>query len=689
MSTESLLEIRDLSVTLPTDSSALRAVRGVSLDLRRGETLGIVGESGSGKSMTALALMNLLPPAARRQAAAIRFGDDDLAAMGEKDLAGRVRGRRIGMIFQEPMTSLNPVYTIGRQLIETMTIHGGTSVAAARRRAIELLEKVGLPDPASRLKQYPHEMSGGQRQRVMIAMALMNEPELLIADEPTTALDVTIQAQILHLLSELQRELGMAMILITHDLGVVSRAADRIAVMYAGDIVETGTTEAVLSAPRHPYTQGLLECVPGYREASARRLGSIPGIVPSMTGEIRGCAFAARCPRAVPRCHQEDPPRRPVAAGQSDGAARSFVCHDPEETRGRGFAGGDTATGPAIRRGGDSVLRVDDASCTFSVRRGLFGKRKPLRALDRVSLDIRKGEVLALVGESGCGKTTLTRTIMGLQTPDAGTVTLAGRPLGEQPARQRARLIQPIFQDPYSSLNPRQTIGDLIRRPLVINRLGDAREQRARVHRMMDYVGLPSRVFNSFPDQLSGGQRQRAAIARALILDPEIVICDEPTSALDVSVQAQILNLLLDLRDELDLTYLFVTHDLSVVRHLADRVAVMYLGEIVECGPGEQVLNRPKHPYTRALLDSALSIEPSLGVPAPDLAGDFPNPMNRPSGCPFHPRCPLADQRCRQRVPATETLDGTLVKCWKADTPPPSGPLDVRPDHNNKEDAAP
>ncbi|KAF0807382.1 oligopeptide/dipeptide ABC transporter ATP-binding protein-like protein [Alcanivorax xiamenensis] len=693
MSTESLLEIRDLSVAIPTETSTLRAVRGVDLELRRGETLGIVGESGSGKSMTALALMNLLPPAARRSAACVNFAGADLSAVSEKELAGQVRGRKIGMIFQEPMTSLNPVYSIGRQLTETMTLHGDVSVAQARRRAIELLEKVGLPDPGSRLKQYPHELSGGQRQRVMIAMALMNEPELLIADEPTTALDVTIQAQILHLLHGLQTELGMSMILITHDLGVVSRAADRIAVMYAGDIVETGTTGQVLEDPRHPYTRGLLECVPGYREASARRLGSIPGVVPSMTGEIRGCAFAARCSRAVETCFTESPPVRAL------GSARTYVCHDPEETPGRlSPAEPPVARAAATRQDQDCVLKVEGVSRSFSVRRGMFGKRKSLKALDNVSLEIRKGEVLALVGESGCGKSTLTRTILGLDIPDSGSVTLAGRPVGELPPRQRARMIQPIFQDPYSSLNPRKTIGDIIGRPLQVNQVGARGEQQARVRRMMELVGLPTRVFNSFPDQLSGGQRQRVAIARALILDPEIVICDEPTSALDVSVQAQILNLLLDLRDELDLTYLFVTHDLSVVGHLADRVAVMYLGEIAECGDRDQVLAHPKHPYTRALLDSALTIAPELDVPEPHLTGDFPNPMNRPGGCPFHPRCPLADARCRSRVPERErSTDGTLVKCWKAGDAggvfsqlAKGQALDAVPTpENNKEESAP
>ncbi|MDF0750114.1 ABC transporter ATP-binding protein [Marinobacter sp. 71-i] len=666
MSTASILDIQDLSVEIPTDSATLKAVRGISLDLKRGETLGIVGESGSGKSMIALAIMNLLPPSARRAAASINFDGSDLAHAGERELAMKVRGQRIGMIFQEPMTSLNPVYSIGRQLTETMTLHRKVSRAEAEKRAIYLLEKVGLPDPASRLKQYPHELSGGQRQRVMIAMALMNEPELLIADEPTTALDVTIQAQILYLLQDLQKELGMSMILITHDLGVVSRSADKIAVMYAGDIVETGTAEEVLRNPQHPYTQGLLECVPGYRGDAAHRLGSIPGIVPSMTGTIRGCAFASRCPRVVDACKTEVLPRKQLGPG------RTYVCHDPDATRNQSTADLHSAANEVPvelpKTPGEKVLTVDGVSCTFSVRRGLFGKRRSLKALDNVSLDIRKGEVLALVGESGCGKTTLSRTIMGLQQPDAGSVSLGQHEISTLPAWQRARMIQPIFQDPYSSLNPRKTIGDIIGRPLVVNHIGTKPEQLAKVHKMMEHVGLPRRVFNSYPDQLSGGQRQRAAIGRALIMDPEIVICDEPTSALDVSVQAQILNLLLDLRDELDLTYLFVTHDLSVVQHMADRVAVMYLGEIVECGERRQVLTSPKHPYTRALLDSALSISPDLSVPAPGLSGEFPNPMNRPYGCPFHPRCPMAEQQCREEVPRPEIIDTTFVKCWKART---------------------
>lgn len=665
MNMASILDIQDLSVDIPTDSSTLHAVRGISLELNRGETLGIVGESGSGKSMTALALMNLLPPAAKRQASCIDFDGSDLTHATERELASKIRGQRIGMIFQEPMTSLNPVYSIGRQLKETMTLHRKVSDTEAENRAVYLLEKVGLPDPASRLKQYPHELSGGQRQRVMIAMALMNEPELLIADEPTTALDVTIQAQILHLLRELQQEFGMSMILITHDLGVVSRAADNIAVMYAGDIVETGKTGEVLENPRHPYTKGLLECVPGYKGQSQQRLGAIPGIVPAMTGDISGCAFASRCQRAAGVCRTTNPPTKKLHQG------RYFVCHEPD-VEGRGLAAErPTASERTVTsnvRGTEDILTVDHVSCTFSVRRGMFGKRKPLQALDDVSLTLKKGEVLALVGESGCGKTTLTRTIMGLQAPSTGSVTLNGQRIENLPPMDRARMIQPIFQDPYSSLNPRKTIGEIIAKPLFVHGIGSNQEQHQQVRKMMELVGLPSRVFNSYPDQLSGGQRQRAAIGRALILNPEVVICDEPTSALDVSVQAQILNLLLDLRDELDLTYLFVTHNLSVVQHMADRVAVMYLGEIVECGERDQVMSDPKHPYTHALMNSALSISPGESVPDPGLSGDFPNPMNRPSGCPFHPRCPLADQQCREQAPGPELIDNTLVQCWKART---------------------
>jgi len=671
--TLSSLDIAGLSVDIPGTAGTLRAVRNVSLHVGRGETLGIVGESGSGKSMTALSIMNLLPPAAQRHARSISLASQDLAAANEQELCDTVRGQRIGMIFQEPMTTLNPVYSIGRQLTEVSTLHGRLSQAAAEARAVYLLEKVGLPDPRSRLRQYPHQLSGGQRQRVVIAMALMNEPELLIADEPTTALDVSVQAQILHLLKQLQQEFGMAMILITHDLGVVSRAADRIAVMYAGEVVETGTVAEVLNTPKHPYTQGLLACVPGHGGETGTRLGSIPGIVPSMVGEPRGCAFASRCPRVVDECRSSTPPTR------NPGPGHRFVCLDPqprqaqaapEPTQPQPATGGPTMPARPARAETEAVLRVQDVNCTFWVRRGLFGGKRPLHALNGIDLEIRRGEVLALVGESGCGKTTLTRVMLGFQQPDSGSVLLDGKPIADLRGDERARRIQPIFQDPFSSLNPRKTIGEIIMQPLRINRLGDNRSRLNKTHEMMELVGLPLRVFNSYPSQLSGGQRQRVAIGRALIMRPEIVICDEPTSALDVSVQAQILNLLLDLRDELDLTYLFVTHNLSVVKHMADRVAVMYLGQIVERGERSAIFEHPRHPYTRALLASALSISPGESIPDTGLGGDFPNPLNMPTGCPFNPRCSLADGRCRSEVPPPRTISGTLVRCFHAEESP-------------------
>ncbi|HET7633574.1 MAG TPA: ABC transporter ATP-binding protein [Burkholderiales bacterium] len=665
--TAQALRVSGLSVSIPLASGTLQAVRNINLVLRPGQTLGVVGESGSGKSITALAIMKLLPPAARRSAGAIRLGSTDLMAADERELAMAVRGKRIGMIFQEPMTSLNPVYTIGRQLIETMTLRGEVSATAAEARAVFLLEKVGLPDPRSRLGQYPHQLSGGQRQRVMIAMALMNEPELLIADEPTTALDVTIQAQILRLLADLQREFGMSMILITHDLGVVARVADRVAVMYAGEIVETGTVAEVLSDPRHPYTRGLLACVPDTGNGeNPRRLGSIPGIVPSMIGDTTGCAFASRCPRVVARCRVAHPPRRDL------GPERSFLCFDPRTTDANASAvitDNETAVpriAPGATAAADTILAVRDVSCTFRVRRGFFGRPRPLRAVDHVDLDVRRGEVLALVGESGCGKTTLSRIMLGSQRIDSGDVMLDGTLLSALPDKQRARRIQPIFQDPYSSLNPRRTISEIIAQPLRVHGIGDAASRLAQTERMMDLVGLPRRLFHSYPSQLSGGQRQRAAIARAIIMAPDLLICDEPTSALDVSVQSQILNLLLDLRDELHLTYLFITHNLSIVRYLADRIAVMYFGQIVELGDKHAVLENPRHPYTRALLKSILSITPGAGIPDAGLGADFPNPLDVPRGCRFHPRCPLADDRCRNEVPQPVWLGGAMARCLQA-----------------------
>jgi len=639
MSTNSLLQIDGLDVTLPTPGGPLHAVRGMSLTLARGEALGIVGESGSGKSMTALALMRLLPPGARLRARAMRYQGEDLAALPDAQFAASVAGRRIAMIFQEPMTSLNPVYTIGRQMTELM-IRDGASAAQARERALYLLDRVKVPDPAQRLRSYPHQLSGGQRQRVMIAMALMTGPELLIADEPTTALDVTVQAQILDLLAELRQEFGMAMILITHDLAVVANAVDRVMVMYGGQPLELGATRTVLSAPRHPYTHGLLGCAPGTGPRGAR-LSAIPGIVPSLIGPQAGCEFAPRCASATAACRAADIAATPRAA---DGWFRCLHPQGQEAEEGRrqtpfgnqtpgiytaASVGCQTPAGcltPAAETTGcpaplsDAEVSAEDlgSECvlvarnivrTFTLRKGLFAKPYTVRAVDDASLTVRRGETLAVVGESGSGKSTLARILLGLDEPDQGRITLGGKAVGALAPLERARLVQPVFQDPYSSLNPRRPVGDIVARPLALHGAVPAAERRAQVARMLDRVGLPQRVINSFPGQLSGGQRQRVAIARALILRPQLLLCDEPTSALDVSVQAQILNLLQDLQEEFGLSMLFITHDIGVVRQIADRVVVMRGGRIVEAGPAATVLERPSHEYTALLLASVPSLQ--------------------------------------------------------------------------------
>ncbi|MCO6392576.1 dipeptide ABC transporter ATP-binding protein [Aliihoeflea aestuarii] len=593
-----ILSVEDLEVILDTPAGQLKAVRGTSFDLKAGEAIGIVGESGSGKSMTALALMRLLPRIARTRAGSITLDDRSLVALSDGEFARSISGRKISMIFQEPMTSLNPVYTIGRQMTETVVRFSGLSRSAARKRAIELLDRVRIPDPAGRMHQYPHQLSGGQRQRVMIAMALMSEPELIVADEPTTALDVTVQAQIMELLAELRREFGMAMMLITHDLAVVAATVDKVAVMYGGEVVESGPCRDILTEPRHPYTRGLLACVPKMDHAPTR-LGAIPGIVPALLGNVDYCVFSSRCAQVRPQCRTAKPPVR-------DDGHRSYKCIlSTAEINALPAAQPDEAIRASkIERGGQPLLEARNVHKVYQVKRGLFSRRTALHALDDVSFAIHPGETFALVGESGSGKSTLARILLGLETADKGEARLSGRIVSRVDPRERARLMQPIFQDPYSSLNPRHTIARIIARPLEIHDIGDATSRRKAVASVMERVGLPERVMNNYPSQMSGGQRQRVAIARALIMKPALLVCDEPTSALDVSVQAQILNLMTDLQRDLGLTYLLITHNIAVVHQVATRVAVMNKGQIVEVGEVDQVLRRPRHDYTRLLLSS-------------------------------------------------------------------------------------
>ena len=649
-----LLDIRGLSIEIPLDHGTLNAVRDVDLAVDQGECLGVVGESGSGKSLTALSILGLLPRRAVRRAQRLALGSDDLQAMDEAALARRIRGRRVGFVFQEPMTSLNPVYTIGRQLMETMLLHGTATPAQARRRAIELLERVGISGAERRLASYPHELSGGQRQRVVIAIALMNRPELLIADEPTTALDVTVQAQILALLAELQRESGMGMLLISHNLGAVSQVADRVAVMYAGEVVETAPAAALFDDPRHPYTRGLLGALPGAAHAvPGQPLQTIRGVVKSFYARPSSCVFAGRCEFKTGRCEAGRPPLLEPAPGHWSRCIFPAVA-----------AAAETKAVPIAERRltQDVALEASGLAKAYRVRGGLFKPKAVLQAVRDVSLSVHVGETLAVVGESGCGKSTLARLLLGLESADAGTISVGGRGLATLERRERARLVQLVFQDPYASLNPSRSVRAIVRRPLDLLADGDRGTRDERVSALLDSVGLPRRLHGASPGQLSGGQRQRVAIARALVTSPRLIVCDEPTSALDVSVQAQILNLLLGLRERLGLSLVLISHDLTVVAHMADRIAVMYLGEIVEIGSAQQVLKRPLHPYTRALLDATPTVDGHTDLSQVRLQG-YADPTKRPPGCAFSNRCPRAGDRCRREAPALREVDGHRVAC--------------------------
>lgn len=675
-----VLSVEGLHVDLPLTEGMLHPVRGIDFQINAGETLCIVGESGCGKSMTSLAIMGLLPRRALRRARRLEFAGEDLCGATDRRMA-RIRGNQLGMIFQEPMTSLNPSYTIGNQLEEAMLVHRPVARREARDRAVFLLEKVGITAAGRRLGQYPHQLSGGLRQRVMIAMTLMCGPKLIIADEPTTALDVTIQAQILRLLRDLQAEFNMALMLITHDLGVVARVADRVAVMYAGQFVEHATAADLFASPLHPYTQGLLRCIPvPGRVRAGDHLGSIPGMVPNMIGEQHGCSFANRCDHAFDACATSAVPL------VSLDSRRGFRCLLPVQraTRNAGIVASGissldlathrivpaASTVPAYAPVPAPVLEARNVHRSYLVRQGVFQAPLTLHAVKGVSLTLNRGDVLALVGESGCGKSTLARLLLGLETPSSGDILFDGRSTRGQDRIAVARRIQPVFQDPYSSLNPRKTIASIVELPLLVHGIGTPQQRRRRCTEMLERVGLPKRVLDNHPNQLSGGQRQRVAIARALIMHPEVVICDEPTSSLDVSVQAQILNLLTDLRKDLGLTYLLISHDLAVVEHLATRVAVMYLGRIVEERATGALTRSPMHPYTRTLLASALTPEPGRGLP--EAHGDataFPNPLNVPPGCSFHPRCPEAMAICREKSPSPVTAAGTgLIECHLHDS---------------------
>ena len=597
-----LLEVEGLRVALPTPDGELHAVRSVDFSVDEGRTLCLVGESGCGKTLTALALMGLLPRQARRHAARLHFDCEDLRHADETRLT-RLRGDRLAMIFQEPMTALNPAYTIGAQLEEALRLHRRVGRRAARERATFLLSRVGVESPAHILAQYPHQLSGGQRQRAMIAMALMCGPKLVIADEPTASLDAVTRLKLLDLLRDLQAEFGLALILITHDLGVAARAGDRVAVMYAGQIVEQAPARELFASPLHPYTQALLRAAPALGAVPRpRRLGAIPGAVPNLIGLQPGCSFADRCAHVFDACRAHNVS---LAAASAERIVRCLL--PPAE------AARLAKLRPAVNTGGDApprdpaaLLEARNVSRNYHLSQGLFRAARPIAAVAGVSLTLRRGEVLALVGESGSGKSTLARLLMGLEPPDSGEVLLDGQKLSSLGRVGVARRVQPVFQNPYGSLNPGKTVAAIVGLPLAAHGIGAASERRRRVAEMIDRVGLPQRALDLYPRELSGGQRQRVAIARALVMTPDIVICDEPTSALDVSVQAQILNLLQDLQRDFSLTYLLISHDLAVVAQMATRVAIMRNGVIVEESDVDTATRAPTHPHTQELLAAAL-----------------------------------------------------------------------------------
>ena len=653
-----ILDVQDLHVTFPSEDGAVHAVRGLNFKVQRGEILGIVGESGSGKSVTSMAIMGLLDESAK-VSGAIKISGTDILGRSDRYLS-HIRGKTMSMVFQDPLSALTPVYTIGDQLIEALQTHQDLSGQEATERALELLGMVGIPNPQVRFKSFPHEFSGGMRQRVMIAMAIANDPDLIICDEPTTALDVTIQAQILELLKTAQRETHAAIIMITHDLGVVADLADNVQVMYAGRIVESGTVDDIFYAPQMPYTIGLLGALPRPDEKSDTALATLDGNPPSMLVVPTACPFAPRCPLASDACMDGEPTLHHVPSAPQDNpkeprehnvaCVRAADIWDNKWTYLDIFPTPrdiDRGVGRRNREDRDAVLRVEGLVKTFPLTKGAIMKRRvgTVHAVDGISFEVKSGETVALVGESGCGKTTTLLEILDLVKPEQGRIVVLGKDtatLGRAERKEVRKNLQVVFQDPMASLDPRMPISDILGEPLQYN--GFSRQQIVeRTAELMELVGLEAAHLNRYPRHFSGGQRQRIGIARALALEPQLLILDEPVSALDVSIQAGVINLLDDLKAKLGLSYLFVAHDLSVVRHIADRVAVMYLGRIVEIGEVEEVFNEPQHPYTQALLSA---------IPVPDpikercrhrilLEGDLPSPADPPSGCRFRTRCPL------------------------------------------------
>jgi peptide/nickel transport system ATP-binding protein len=678
-----LLEVEDLKTQIRLRRGMVHAVDGLSFEVEAGETLGIVGESGCGKTMAAMSIIRLLPRGGFIAGGEIRLEGRDLAKLSDAELRA-VRGDDVGMVFQDPMNSLNPTMMIGKQIAEVVTTHRDVSKAAAMDRAAEVLGLVGLPRPKERLRDYPHQLSGGLRQRVMIAMALACDPKLLIADEPTTALDVTIQEQILNLLDRIKRELGMGIMLITHDMGVIAGRADRVLVMYAGRKVETAETLELFKNVRHPYTEALLASIPQLDQDRSQELYSIPGLPPDLRRPPLACRFAARCAFATEQCRTHDPPlggedpnhpyacfhpRKSSVIDMSDLGAELIAQAEKNKALMASFGKElellATAEEPVVaataeRNGGpEFILEFRDVTKEFPITAGAILRRKigALHAVTELQLGIRPGETFGLVGESGCGKTTLGRMGVGLEVPTSGQVLFDGTDLASVKGakfRELRRDLQFMFQDPYASLDPRMRVKEIISEPLDIAGIGTPKERADKVRSALDEVGLGYDTADRYPHEFSGGQRQRLGLARALTLSPKVIIADEPVSALDVSIRSQILNLMKRLQATHGVTYIVISHDLSVVKYLADRIGVMYLGRLVELGRGDDIYERPAHPYTAGLLEA-------IPVPNPVMSrgkdvklgvrGELPSPVNPPSGCRFRTRCPRAQDKCAEIVP--------------------------------------
>ena len=647
-----LLEVKDLKVSFFTPAGEVKAVGGISYDLDYGEVMGVVGESGSGKSQEAYSIMGLLQSPGKVIGGSITFEGKDVLSFSKEEMTA-FRGNKVAMIFQNPMTCLNPVYTIGNQLVEALRAHDKKiSKEEAQKRAMEMMELVGINNVEKRMKQYPHEFSGGMRQRVMIAMGLICHPQLLIADEPTTALDVTIQAQILDLMKDLQKKTGMGIIFITHNLGVVADICDKVSVMYAGKIVEQGPVDDIFYEPAHPYTKGLLRSMPRVDAESYERLIPIEGTPVDMLNPPEGCPFAPRCEHCMKICLKKMPPY--VEVGEKHRSACWLRVQELMNKEEKSMAEEK------------KLLEIENLRKYFPVN-GIKGPG--VQAVQDVSLYIKKGETLGLVGESGCGKTTLGRTILRLYEPTGGKIIYDGetiydnpldkdgKPLGKAKAAKMLpyrRKMQIIFQDPSASLDPRMTVGEIIGEAIDIHKLAASKKDRAdMIKELLAQVGLNTEHANRYPHEFSGGQQQRVGIARALAVKPEFIVCDEPISALDVSIQSQVVNMLEDMQEQMGLTYLFIAHDLSVVRHISNRIGVMYLGSLVELGESYELNRHPIHPYTQTLLSAVPVPDPKLSRTRKRiiLEGDVPSPMNPPSGCRFHTRCPYATEKCSQVAP--------------------------------------